>query len=198
MEPFLSPGWKCSKLHYPAGISSLLALTVCELWWAHSQEYWCILPHQIFLQPSEESPHFFYWWIPHRDPPTSMSYSWLDAIFLKCFPCHPSHVHSTITPMEKKPWLITRDHCWVDQSWWALANSRRAILWQAVRSSFSLDLQPFSPASVAYYGTNRPTTWRLYAFINTLQPYARVLSVSQKVRAIFIPNDKHVNKSKTT
>ena len=34
-------------------------------------------------------------------------------------------------------------------------------------------------------------------FINTLPPCARVLSVSQKVRAIFISNDKQVNISKT-
>ena len=35
-------------------------------------------------------------------------------------------------------------------------------------------------------------------FINTLQPCACVLSVSQEVHAKFIHNDKHANKSKTT
>ena len=45
----------------------------------------------------------------NHDPTTSMFHCWLDAIFHKFLPCHPPDVHSSITPMQTKPGLITKN-----------------------------------------------------------------------------------------
>ena len=45
----------------------------------------------------------------NHDPTTSMFHCWLDAIFHKFLPRHPPDVHSSITPMQTKPGLITKN-----------------------------------------------------------------------------------------
>ena len=45
----------------------------------------------------------------NHDPTTSMFHCWSDTIFHKFLPCHPPDIHSSITPMQKKPGLITNN-----------------------------------------------------------------------------------------
>ena len=75
--------WMCGRLHYPAGISTLLALTTCHvLELPHFQECWCIHSHLICLQLFKDSHPFSADATPHHDSSTSMFNSGLHTIHI--------------------------------------------------------------------------------------------------------------------